>query len=119
MKQALPTASSESELHSIEAWLESSSSRSRTDAGWQPTTATKVDGRILFARCFAAATSRLRHRLRPVVRLLRHRFSTLLLVERVGPVLVAVGTSGRARRSSPVAVARKSMEPNVMRLPGA
>lgn len=42
--QALSCASSESELGSVEVWLEPSSRRSRTDAGRRPTTATIVDG---------------------------------------------------------------------------
>jgi hypothetical protein len=37
----------------------------------------------------------LRHRLRAVVRLLRRCFSALLLVERTGLGLVAMGTLGR------------------------
>jgi hypothetical protein len=41
-KQALSSASSVSELALVELWLESSSSKSRTDVGWWPTTATRV-----------------------------------------------------------------------------
>jgi hypothetical protein len=44
MKHALLVASSELELGSVQVWLESSSSRLRTDVGWRQTMATKVDG---------------------------------------------------------------------------
>ena len=47
---------------------------------------------------------------------LRRCFFALLLVGRVPMV---IGTSGLARRSSPVAVARKSSEPNMTWLLGA
>jgi hypothetical protein len=60
MKQALLTASSELELGFVEVWLESTSSRSRMDAGWQPMTVTKVDGETPFSCCFAVLASWLR-----------------------------------------------------------
>jgi hypothetical protein len=56
------------------------------------------------------AVSQLRHRFRVAARLLRHHFSALLLVERVGPALVATGMSGLARQSLLVVVARKLRE---------
>jgi hypothetical protein len=87
--------------------------------GCWPTTATKVDGRAPFVRCLAAATSRLRRRFKAAARPLRRRFSALLLVIRVGPMPAAVDTLGPTWQSSPVAVARKSREPNMIRLLGA
>jgi hypothetical protein len=72
--------------------------------------------------CLIAVASRLRRNLRAATRLLRHRFSTLLLAvaERTGPpVLTVVGTSESVRRSLLVAVARKSWEPKLMWVLGA
>jgi hypothetical protein len=45
--------------------------------------------------------------------------TALLLVERAGCVPMVIGTSEVARRSSPVAVVRKSRVPNMMWLPDA
>jgi hypothetical protein len=50
--------------------------------------------------------------------LLRRCFPALLLVECAGPMLVVTDMSGQARQSSPVVVARKSREPNMMWLLG-
>lgn len=50
---------------------------------------------------------------------LRRRFSALLLVERAGRVPVVRYMLESARRRSPLAVVRKSREPNMMWLPGA
>jgi hypothetical protein len=60
----------------------------------------------LLRRCFKAAAC-----------LFRHRFSALLLVERVSRVSMVTVMSGVARRRSPVAVTRKSRVPNMMWLP--
>jgi hypothetical protein len=79
--------------------------------------ATRVDGDAPSFRCMVAAACWLRRRLRAAPRLLRHRFSALLLVERARPSPVAMGMLGMERQSSPVEVARKSRELHVMRLP--
>lgn len=87
------------------------------DVGWWLMTTTSVEGEAPSACCLMEAASRLRHRFRAATHLLRRRFFTLLLVEHVGLALVVTGMSRLVRRSSPVAVAKKSREPNVMQLP--
>jgi hypothetical protein len=82
--------------------------------------ATNVEGEAPSAFCLMATAGLLRRRLRVAARLMRCRFSALLLVEveREGPPAFAtMGVSESMRRSSPVAVARKSREENVMRVP--
>lgn len=69
--------------------------------------ATSVEGEALAALCLMVS-----------VCLLRRRFFALLLVKLAGRVLVLIGALRSVRRSSPVAVARKSREPNMMWLPG-
>jgi hypothetical protein len=64
-------------------------------------------------------TCLLRRHFKVVARLFRRRFSALLLVERAGRAPTMSGTSGAARLSSSVAMAKKSMVTNVMRLPMA
>jgi hypothetical protein len=71
-------------------------------------TTASVDGGASSVFHLMLAANRLRHRYRAAACLLRRRFSALLLAERVGPSLVARGMSGSTRRSSPVAVVRKS-----------
>lgn len=61
----------------------------------------------------------LRRHFKVVARLLRRRFSALLLVERAGRAPTVSRTSRAARLSSPVAMAKKSRVSNVMRLPRA
>jgi hypothetical protein len=105
MKQALFGASSTSKLAPVEPWLESSSSRSRTDVGWRLMTATRVeDG----ASTTFVLVCLLRHRLRAETRLFRRRLFSLLLVECVGCVPMVPDMLETTRLSSPTAMAKKS-----------
>jgi hypothetical protein len=83
--------------------------------------ASDVEGESSFAFCLLASASLLRRRLRAATSLLRHHLSTLLLAvtENADHVPVMKSMWGPARQSSLVAVARKSREPNMMRLHGA
>jgi hypothetical protein len=111
MKQALSATSLTSKSGLVEPWLESSLIRSRMYVGWWPMTTTSVEREVASTCFLMVATSRLRCCFTAVAHLLRHCFSALLLVERVGPTLVTADMSRSTRRSSPVAMARKSREP--------
>ena len=80
--------------------------------------ATNVEGEAPSAFCLMATAGLLRRRLRVAARLMRCRFSALLLVELADRVPVVTGTLRSARQSLPVTVARKSRESNMMWLHG-
>jgi hypothetical protein len=82
-------------------------------------TATKIEDEASTAFFLLVSARLLRRRFKVVVRLFRHRFSALLLLEHVNCVPMVVGTLRVARWSLPVAVARKSRVPNMMWLPRA
>jgi hypothetical protein len=77
-----------------------------------------VDGGAAVAHCLAATTDELRRRFRVVMRLLRHHFSALVWVERLGHRPVALDRLWLMRRSLLVSWARKLTETKVIWLPG-
>lgn len=78
-----------------------------------------VEGKAFAALCLMASVCLLRYCFKAAAHHLRHRFFALLLVERAGRVPVVKDMLGSVMRSSPVAVASKLRETNMMWLPGA